>query len=155
MRWKVTMQTARLVLLSALLAASTQADLWTNQAGRVIEARLDGFDGSQVTLVRTNGAVLKLPLKALCPADQRRVQLQHGRSIAPLFVQAACRDARSVLDRFERLPAEQRTEEARAQAQRMACAVFDARLKPRLGELKDKQVLEEVKRLRASLGGKP
>jgi hypothetical protein len=149
------MRIAPLVVLSGMLAgaAPAWADLWTNQAGRVIEARLEEFDGSQVTLVRTNGSVVRLPLKVLCAADQRRVQQQCGQSIAPAFVQAAYRDARSVLDRFERLPAEQRTEEARAQTARMACAVFDARLKPRLGELKDSQVLEEVKRLRALLGG--
>jgi hypothetical protein len=148
------MRMASLFVLSGLLAAVAPAwaDLWTNQAGRVIEARLQEFDGAQVTLVRTNGAVLKLPLKALCPSDQRRVELLHGRSIAPPFVLGAYRDARTVLDRFDRLPAEQQTPEARQKAVNMACAVFDARLRGRFAELSDKDVQSEVKRLRDSLG---
>ncbi len=144
-----------LVLLSGLLAGAAPArgDLWTNQAGRVVEARLEAFDGAWVTLVRTNGSQLKLPLGALCPADQRRVRLQTGQSVAPAFVQAAYRDAKAVLEKFDRLPAERRTEEARVASIGLACAAFDARLKPRLGELKEPGVSNEVRRLRALLQG--
>ncbi len=130
------------------IGASLQADLWTNQAGRVIEARLLEFDGTWVTLARTNGSRLRLPLTALRPADQRRVKLQLGESIAPPFVLAAYREARTVLDQFNKLPAQQRTEDARTKTGRMAGAVFDGRLKPRQDELKDPPVQTEVQRLR-------
>jgi len=140
------------VLIGLLtMAPPLWADLWTNQAGRVIEARLETFDGSQVTFARTNGTSLKFPLSALCQTDQHRVRLQTGYSVAPAFVQSAYRDAKAVIEKFERLPAGQRTKEAIAASTRMACAVFDARLKPRLEELKDKDVLEEIRRLRTSL----
>jgi hypothetical protein len=143
-----------LLVLGGLLAAAApaRADWWTNAAGRVIEARLEGFDGAQVTLVRTNGAILKLPLKALCPADQRRVRLQQGQSVVPPFVLTAYKDASAILDKFQRLPAEQQTAEARQKAANMACAVFDGRLRARSAELADQEVLREIKRLRDTLG---
>jgi hypothetical protein len=62
---------------------------WTNQAGRVIEGRLDKFDGSYLILIRTNGLALRLPLSALCKSDQQRVLVQNACSIAPDFVVAA------------------------------------------------------------------
>jgi hypothetical protein len=135
------------------MATPLFADLWTNQAGRVIEARLETFDGATVTLARTNGSHLRLPLGSLCQEDQTRVRLQAGRSIAPAFVHAAYRDAKAVMEQFDRLPAERRTDEARSASIRMACAAFDARLKPRLDELKDKRIQEEIRRLRVSLHG--
>jgi hypothetical protein len=152
---KITMRTANLAVLLGWLAmaAPLRADLWTNQAGRVIEARLEAFDGASVTLTRTNGSLLRLPMSALSQTDQHRVRLQTGHSLVPAFVQGAYRDARAVLEQFERLPAERRTEPARTATIRMACAVFDARLKPRLGELKDKDILEEIRRLKAALHG--
>ena len=127
------------------------ADTWTNQAGHVIEAKLQAFDGATVTLVRTNGSQLKLPLSALSKPDQNRVRLKSGQAVAPAFVHDAFRDAREVLDKFERLSDEQRTDEGRLAATRMACAIFDARIKPRLHELKAPAVLAEVQRLRAAL----
>ena len=147
------MRIVHLVVLFACFVAPLQlpADLWTNQAGHVIEAKLQSFDGATVTLVRTNGTLLKLPVSALSRADQDRVRLKSGQAVAPAFVHDAYRDAREVLDKFERLSDEQRTEEARAAATRMACAIFDARIKPRLGELKSPAVLREIQRLRASL----
>jgi hypothetical protein len=147
------MRTALILLGWFTMAMPLCADLWTNQAGRVIEARLEAFDGASVTLTRTNGAHLKLPLSALCPTDQQRVLSQMGRSVVPAFIQAAYRDARTIIDQFERLPTGLQTEQGRASSVRMAREVFDARLKPRLNELKDKNVLEEVQRLRASLEG--
>ncbi len=144
---------ALIVFLAALGAA--EADSWTNQAGGVIEATLESFDGARVTLVRTNGAVLRLPLSALSAADQRRARLQSAQSIAPDFVRTAYTDARSVLDRFDRLPAHQQTPEARRRALHMARSVFDARIKARAAELQDKTVLEEVRHLRTSLGDPP
>jgi hypothetical protein len=140
------MRTIPLVVLFASFPLPVQlwADQWTNQAGRVIEARLDAFDGVSVTFTRTNGFILRIPVSALCETDQHRVRLQTGHSLAPSFVQGAYRDAKAILERFERLPAAQRTEETRTATIHMACAVFDARLKPRLAELKDKNVLEEV-----------
>jgi len=142
-----------LLALAALLAvpSGALADTWTNQAGRVIEARLADFDGVWVTLVRSNAAPLRLPLSALCASDQRRVRLQRAQSVAPPFVMAAYKDALTVLERFERLPADQQTAEARDQAARMACAVFDARVTVRSADLRDKDVAAEVRRLRASL----
>ncbi len=147
------MRLTHLVVLLACFVAPLQlcADLWTNQAGHVIEANLKSFDGSTVTLVRTNGTLLKLPLSALSKADQNRVLLKSGKTVAPTFVHDAYRDAKEILDKFERLADEQRTDEARVAATRMACAVFDSRLKPRLAELKSPAVLREVQRLRASL----
>ena len=147
------MRITHLVVFFACFAAPLQlwADLWTNQAGHVIEANLKSFDGATVTLVRTNGSQLKLPLSALSKADQDRVRLKTGQAVAPAFVHDAFRDAREILDKFERLPDEQRTDEARAAATRMACAIFEARLKPRLHELKGPSVLREVQRLRAAL----
>ena len=147
------MRIVHLVVLFACFVAPLQlpADLWTNQAGHVIEAKLQSFDGSTVTLVRTNGSQLKLPLSALSKADQNRVRLKTGQAVAPAFVHDAYRDAKEILDKFERLSDEQRTDEARAAATRMACAIFEARLKPRLHELKAPSVLREVQRLRASL----
>jgi hypothetical protein len=142
-----------LMLVGSL--APVQGEMWTNQAGRVIEARLEACQGDWVTLVRTNGAVLKLPLSALRPADQRRARLQKAQSIAPAFVLAAYKDAHAVLDRFERLPADQQTAASRAAANQMACSVFDARLKARAAELTDKAVLDEVKNLRALLTKPP
>jgi hypothetical protein len=144
--------TAPVVILACFIAPLRLcADLWTNQAGHVIEAKLQAFDGATVTLVRTNGSQLKLPLSALSKADQNRVRLKSGQAVAPAFVHDAYRDAREVLDKFERLSEEQRTEEGRAAATRMACAIFEARLKPRVAELKAPAVLREVQRLRASL----
>jgi len=147
------MRITHLVVLLACFAPPLQlcADLWTNQAGHVIEAKLQSFDGATVTLVRTNGSQLKLPLSALSKADQNRVRLKSGQAVAPAFVHDAFRDAKEILEKFERLPDEQRTDEARIAATRMACAIFDARLKPRMHELKAPAVLEEVRRLRASL----
>jgi hypothetical protein len=149
------MRIIHLVVLLACFAAPLQlrADLWTNQAGHVIEAKLQSFDGATVTLVRTNGSQLKLPLSALSQADQNRVRLKSGKAVAPAFVHDAFRDAKEILNKFERLPDEQRTDEARIAATRMACAIFDARLKPRMQELKAPSVLAEVRRLRASLNG--
>jgi len=136
-----------------VLLLPLQAELWTNQAGRVIDATLEKFDGASVTFVRTNGSRLVLPLLALTVADQQRVKLKSGHTVVPVFVQAAYRDACSVLDRFGKLPAAQRSDNARTKATRMACAVFDARLEPRQQELKDPEVRREIKRLRASLEG--
>jgi hypothetical protein len=137
------------------LAASLRAESWTNQAGRVIEARFESLDGDQVTLVRTNGARVRMPLSSLRMADQQRVRRQTGRSMAPPFVHSAYRDARSIIDQFERLPAARQTEAARIGAERMACAVFDARLRPRLGELNDPDAQQEIRRLRAALAAPP
>jgi len=147
------MRIIRLFVLLACFATpiALYADVWTNQAGHVIEAKLHAFDGATVTLVRTNGSQLKLPLSALSKPDQNRVRLKSGQAVAPAFVHDAFRDAREVLDRFERLSDEQRTDEGRLAATRMACAIFDARIKPRLHELKAPTVLAEVQRLRASL----
>jgi hypothetical protein len=92
-----------------------------------------------------------VPLSALCRADQRRVRVQRAQSIAPDFVKAAYKDAVVVLDRFGCLPADQQTAEGWKKAVHMACLVFDARIKARSAELTDKDVLEEVKRLRALL----
>ncbi|MBI2949327.1 MAG: hypothetical protein HYY23_16925, partial [Verrucomicrobia bacterium] len=133
------------------LATPLWADLWTNQAGRVIEARIEAFDGAWVTLARTNGFRLRLPVGVLCHADQHRVRRQTGHSIAPAFVQGAYRDARAIIEQFQRLPAERRTELGRTASIHMACVVFDGRLKARLSELKEKEILEEVRRLRAAL----
>jgi hypothetical protein len=151
------MRTAHLLLFMALFGAlgPAQAETWTNQAGRAIEARLADFDGVWVTLVRTNAATLRLPLSALCAADQRRVRVQKAQSIAPSFVMAAYKNARTVLERFERLPAEQQTAAGRTNAGHMACSIFDARLKARSSELTEKAVLEEVQRLRALLSDPP
>jgi hypothetical protein len=150
------MLTTRLLVLAVLLAAlgPVRADMWTNQAGRVIEARLKEFDGVWVTLVRTNSSTLRLPLSALCKTDQRRVRAQKSQSIAPGFVQAAYKDAVGILERFQRLPADQQTAEGREKAVHMACSVFDARVNARSAELTDKDVLYEVRRLRASLANR-
>ena len=147
------MRIIHLAVLLTCFAAPLRlyADLWTNQAGHVIDAKLQSFDGATVTLVRTNGSQLKLPLSALSKSDQDRVRLKSGQAVAPAFVHDAFRDAKEILDKFERLSDEQRTEEARIAATRMACAVFDARMRPRLAELKSPAVLREVQRLRASL----
>lgn len=147
---------ARWLIACAWLAFTfpAAADLWTNQAGRILEAALEKFDGASVTFVRTNGARLVLPLRALSPADQRRVKQRTGHTVVPAFVQGAYLDARSILDRFEALPAEQRTDEARAGATRTACAVFDGRVEPRRRELKDPEVARETRRLRDALEGK-
>ena len=147
------MRITRLVVLLAGFATplSLCADLWTNQAGHVIEAKLQGFDGATVTLLRTNGSQLKLPLSALSKPDQNRVLLKSGKAVAPAFVHDAFRDAKEILDKFERLPDEQRTDEARVAATRMACTIFEARLKPRLHELKAPTILAEIQRLRAAL----
>jgi hypothetical protein len=144
---------ARLLIFVGLLAAVglARAEWWTNQAGRVIEAKLGDFDGVWVTLVRTNATTLRMPLSALCENDQRRVLLQQGLSIAPDFVKAAYNDAVAVLARLERLPDGQRTEEGRKKAVLMACSVFDARIGARSAEITDKAVLAEVKRLRSLL----
>ena len=143
---------ARVLLVLLLCLGSTvQADLWTNQAGKVLEGTLGEFDGVSVTLVRTNGSILKLPLTALSPTDQQRVRMQKHQSIAPDFVKAAYRDATVPLERFGRLPAQQQTAEARAKAAQMAVLVFDTRLKARSAELTNQAVLEEVKRLRSLL----
>ena len=148
------MRTMPLILLGWLtMATPLWADLWTNQAGRAIEARLKAFDGASVTLTRTNGSSLQLPLSALCPTDQQRVLSQMGHSVAPAFVQAAYRDARRIIEQFERLPTEQQTGQGRAASIRMAREVFEARLKPRLDELKEKNVFQELQHLRASLQG--
>ena len=147
------MLTARLVLLAMLLgaAAPARSESWTNQAGRVIEGRLGDFDGVWLTLIRTNGLPLRLPLSALCKADQRRVLAQKSLAIVPDFVTAAYKDAGTVLERYDRLPPEQQTPEARQGAVQMACAVFDGRVNPRKAELDDKAVQDEVKRLRTQL----
>lgn len=143
------------LIASLILPAQLVAEQWTNLAGRVIVARLDGFDGVSVTLTRTNGSHLRIPVSALCESDQHRVRLRTGHSPAPPFVLDAYRDAKTILDRFARLPAGQRTESARIATHRMACAVFDARLKDRIDELKKKNLLEEIKRLRETLQTKP
>lgn len=144
------------VLLAWLtLAAQLRADQWTNLAGRVIVARLDGFDGVSVTFTRTNGSRLRIPVNALCESDQHRVRLLSGHSPAPSFVLDAYRDANAILERFARLPARQQTESARVATLRMARAVFDARLKDRLDELKEKNLLAEVNRLRDTLQPRP
>jgi hypothetical protein len=148
---------APLIVVVVFLASLTQlaAELWTNQASRVIEGTLKDFDGAWVTLVRTNGMALRLPLSVLCASDQRRVLLQSARSIAPDFVQAAYKDARSVLDRFESLPAHQQTSEGRKRAVLMACSVFDTRIKTRAAELQEKALQDEVQRLRLSFANSP
>jgi hypothetical protein len=138
-----------LLLFAAPVAA--RGEMWTNQAGRVIEARLGEFDGIWVTLLKTNSSVLKVPLSALCEADQRRVRLLKGQTIAPPFVQSAYLDAASVLRRFERLPADQQTLEGWKKAANMACSVFDARISARSAQMTNQAVLEEVQRLRAAL----
>jgi hypothetical protein len=58
------MRIIHLVVLLACFAPPLPlcADLWTNQAGHVIEAKLQSFDGATVTLVRTNGSQLNLPM---------------------------------------------------------------------------------------------
>jgi hypothetical protein len=140
-----------LLIVVCFLQFAAGAELWTNMAGRTIEATLEKFDGVTVTFTRTNGTSLTMPLRVLNLPDQQRVKIRSGHNIAPAFVQGAYRDARTVLDRFEALPAERRTEEARAAAIRTACAIFDARLKPRASELQNPQVRDEIKRLRDSL----
>jgi hypothetical protein len=144
------MESGRIHVLLLFLAVlwAAQAETWTNQAGRTIEAKLGAFDGAWVTLVRSNGSTLRLPLSALSAPDQRRVRMQKAQSIAPPFVRAACKDAVAVLDRFARLPADQQTAEGWSKAVRMACAIFDERLTPRSAELTSRYVQEEVQHLR-------
>ena len=152
------LRATRLAFLALLVAGLTPArgEMWTNQAGHVIEARLGEFDGVWVTLERTNGSALRLPLSALREPDQRRVRLLKGQTVAPAFVQAAYRDAVTILERFERLPAAQQTAEGWKQAANLACATFDARIQARATELTNAVVLAEVQRLRVALaqGGK-
>jgi hypothetical protein len=146
------MKLALLLALSAALSSvGVRAELWTNQAGKIIEAELAKIEGTTVTLVRTNGSRIVLPLSALSKADQQRAKRQTGETVAPPVAQAAYRDARAILERFAALPAGQRTPEARTAAIRTACAVFDGRLKPHAVELQDANVAEEVKRMRDSL----
>lgn len=147
------MRAISLVVLFASFTLPVQllGEQWTNQAGRVIEARLEAFDGVLVTFARTNGLLLKIPVSALCEKDQHRVRLQTGHSLAPAFVHDAYRDAKAIIERFERFPTAQRTEEAWTATRRMACAIFDARLQPRRDELTHKAVAEEVRRLRNAL----
>jgi hypothetical protein len=147
------MRANRLFAIALLFGAlgAARAENWTNQAGRVIEGRLAKFDGLSVTLVRTNGVTVRLPLSALCKADQQRVLIRNDFSIAPGFVVAAYKDAVLVLEKYQRLPPEQQTAEARKAAVQMACAVFDGRLRARRSELTDKAVQDEVTRLRAVL----
>ncbi len=135
------------------LVCCAQAEFWTNQAGQVIEARLETCDGKSVTFIKKNGTKLKMPLSSLSQGDQRRVRLQQGLSIAPEFVKTAYNDARDVWTRFEKLPAHQQTEEIRKKTANMACAVFDARVSARMAEITDKGVIEEVQRLRSILAG--
>ena len=139
----------------ACVVSSLHAEFWTNQAGRVMEGKLNQFDGVTVTILKTNGVRLQIPLTALCEADQRRVRAQTGQSIAPLFVQAAYRDALTVLAQFDRLPPEQKSEDNAIKARRTAQAVFDARLKPRMRELQQPDVRQEIKRLRFTLAPDP
>jgi hypothetical protein len=152
------MKAARLFSLMLLVTVQAPAwgEMWTNQAGRVIEAKLGAFDGVWVTLERTNAPALRVPLSALREPDQRRVRLLKGQSVAPAFVQAAYRDAATVLRRFERLPADRQTADAWKQAADVACATFDARIQARSTELTSAEVQAEVKRLRLALaqGGK-
>jgi hypothetical protein len=150
------MRICPLLILAFLLGMPQLArcEYWTNQAGRVIEGQLEKFDGAWLTLLRTNGTALRLPLSALCKPDQQRVLVQNALSIAPGFVIAAYKDATSVLERYNRLPLDQQTPEARRASTHMACAVFDGRISPRKAELADKAVQVEVKRLRALLASK-
>ncbi len=140
-----------LALLLLLAAERAWAELWTNQAAKVIQGNLEHFDGATVTLARTNGATLTLPLSAFCAADQRRVLAWSRRSVAPEFVWSAYRDAAAALARFDRLPADQQTAEARGKAANMARSVFDARVQPRSAELASPAVLQEVSRIRGLL----
>jgi hypothetical protein len=147
------MSTARYLvgLLLLVTLCWARAEMWTNQAGRVVEARLQSFDGVSVTLVKTNAQTLQIPLASLCAADQRRVRQQAGLSIAPEFVQAAYRDASAVLARFDSQPASRKTGEGRTKAALMACSVFDARMGVRAQEITDQAVRDEIKRLRSLL----
>ena len=147
------MPTACLIVFIVAFAAqgSVRAEMWTNQAGRVIEAKLGEFDGTWITLVRTNGATLKLPLSALREADQHRVRRHKAQSIAPSFVMAAYLDAVTVLRRFDRLPADQRTTESWQKAVQMAYSIFDARISVRSAEITDNAVRAEIRRIRAAL----
>ncbi len=143
----------RLLFCAMLLTttASARAESWTNQAGRVIEARLGECDGAWVTLIRTNGVRVRLPLSALSKPDQQRARLQKALSVAPAFVVAAYKDASLVLQRYASLPSDQQTQAGRNAAIQMACAVFDNRIRTRQAELKDQAVRLEVARLREQL----
>ena len=139
------------LVLGSILTA--RGEFWTNQAGKVIEGRIESIAGSTILLVRTNGSQMKIPLQALAQPDQRRALSQVGRTFAPEFVQVAYRDACAILEQFDRLAPELRTEAAATKARRLACSVFDARLKPRSAELQQTEVQTEVQRLRAALSG--
>ena len=142
------------LLFSAMLLASAgvaRGESWTNQAGRVLEGRLGEFDGAWLTLIRTNGTPLRLPLSALRQPDQQRVLSRKALSIAPAFVLAAYKDASLVVQRYDRLPSDQQSPAGRNAAIQMACAVFDNRIRARQSELKDKAVVAEVRRLRERL----
>jgi hypothetical protein len=130
------------------------ADTWTNQAGQALSATLLAFEGGFVTLQTTNGATLRMPLSALCDADQGRVRARHGESPAPAFVQTAYRDARAVLARYGRLPAARRTVEGERGARRMALALFDARVNAGGATNLDAAVRAELVRMRGQLAGR-
>ncbi len=143
----------RVLVCTGLLAAVAvaHAENWTPKAGRVIEARLGECDGAGVTVIRTNGLRVRLPLSALAKPDQQRALTQRALSIVPAFVTAAHKDASMVLQRYELLPSSQQTQEARNASIQMACAIFDSRIHAGRAELKDPAVMAEVRSLRAEL----
>jgi len=144
-RWPVL---TPLILSSAL---SARADAWTNLAGHVIQAALVGYENGQATLQLTNGTAMRIPLSALCEADQRRIRLRYNEPVAPDYALAAYRDASALLIRYGRLPPERKSPEEREKVVRQALAVFDQRIVSRGASRLDAAVRAEVDRLRDSL----
>lgn len=135
----------------AVTAPVTRADTWTNLAGHFIQATLVDYANGQATLQPSNGAAMRIPLSALCAADQRRIRLQYSEPIAPAFVAASYRDAAALLDRYDRLPPGRRSPEEREKVARQAIALFDQRLAANATHRFDAAERAEVNRLRDSL----
>lgn len=65
-----------LMFIAAAAVPSARADMWTNAAGRSIEAKLVDGDARKVVLERPDGARLTLSLQSLSPGSRKSAEAQ-------------------------------------------------------------------------------
>jgi hypothetical protein len=112
-----------------LHAPAVEADTWTNQAGHALVATLVDYQPGWVTLHQEGRGELTMPLEVLTAENQRTIKLRYGTSITPPYVQAAYRDAQTLLARYQRLPIRDGSAEEQKKINRMALMLFDERIR--------------------------
>lgn len=145
---------ALLLSLSVFLSASpvdARASSWTNQAGKAIEAEALSLERGVVTLQRPDGETMRVLFTAFSPGSQQRLRKQFKVADVPDHILLAHRDATAMVQRYDRLPDDRKSEGGRDAVVRAARTLFDHRVAAGAGAPHHVTDRREIERLRRTI----